>query len=98
MTAIITAPDGRTYEWTSGGLEPVFVAEQVRTSAAHATPHIGHALLVARLEPVMGGEPMAQVRLPAGGLVQVAAARICAATNLATRRLGPATASARRTA
>lgn len=98
MTAIVVGNDGRSYHWISGGLEPVFVADQIRTSSASGTPHIGQALLVARLEPVLGGEAMAQVRLASGGLIQVAAARICAATNLAARRLGPATTSARRMA
>ncbi len=98
MTAIVTGHDGRHYHWIPGGLDPVFVAEQPRSSDARATPHSGHALLVAVLEPVLGGEPMAQVRLPSGGLIQVAAARICAADNLAARRLAPAPTLARRTA
>lgn len=70
--------------------EDVFVAEMPRQRAASATPHTGHALLVAWLEPHgHAGERLARVRLPNGALITPAAAHVCPAEGLARRRILP---------
>ncbi|UXQ89144.1 hypothetical protein [Synechococcus phage MinM1] len=97
MTAIVTGADGRPYMHRTAR-EEVFVAEMPRASSdPRATPHTGHALLVAWLDPVRPSDhPRAMVRCPDGRLLQVDAGAVCAADNLAGRRLGPAGPQARR--
>lgn len=91
MTAIVTGADGRPYMHRVAR-EPVFVAEQPRPSSdPRTTPHLGHALLVAWLDPLCPGHaPHAMVRRPDGRLLQVDASTVFPAENLADRRLGPA--------
>lgn len=98
MTAIVTAADGRLYQHVTAPREAVFVADMPRiTSNPRATPHTGLALLLGYLDPVQpGGERLARLRLPNGRLVEMRASAICPATNLATRRLGPAPIDLRR--
>lgn len=89
MTAFVTGADGRTYQHRTAEPEPVFIAEQPRIGSACGTPHSGHATLLAWLEPMMGGERLARVRMRGGGLVEVRASAICPAAGLATRRILP---------
>lgn len=99
MTALVTGADGRLYQHRTAAREQVFIAEMPgHTSCAFATPHTGHALLVAWLDALgPGGDDCVMVRLPCGTLRQVRADAVRPAANVATRRLGPA-AAARRTA
>jgi hypothetical protein len=88
MTKIVMRGE-RSYVHRTAGRETVFLADQQRSSDAHAPWHQGNVLLVAWLDPIMAGEAMAEVRLPDGTLRTVPAARICATDNLAGRRIVP---------
>ena len=97
MTSIVTGHDGQPYLHSTTPPEPVFVADQRRATSAAAQAHTGHAVLVADLDPVRPGmERLASVRLPNGRIVPVLACHIAAQTGLATRRILPASAPARR--
>ena len=91
MTVTLHTLGGRQFALRPAEPELVFVAEQPRLNSACDTPHTGHALLRAWLDPVMGSEPLACVELPSGALMHVRASAICPATNLAALRLGPLT-------
>jgi hypothetical protein len=97
MTAIITGHDGRRYLHTATERRTVFVADMPRATNGRGTPHTGHAVLVAWLEPLNpGGEPLATVRLPNGAMLPVRASAICDAATIAARRIGTAAQPARR--
>lgn len=82
--------DGAPYAVVPLPRLPVYVCDRQRSSDARAPAHLGHALLVARLEPVRPlSPPMLRVRLPDGTLRDVVDTRVASAANLATRRLLP---------
>lgn len=81
---------GQTYARRAAAREPVFVADQPRQRSAADQPHLGVALLVEYLEPLMPrAAQMASVRLPDGRLTTVAAAHLCPITAVADRRILP---------
>jgi hypothetical protein len=91
MTSIVTCADGRAYLFTRVEDRPVFVADMPRATSAAGQPHMGHATLLAQLDPVQpGSDPLAKVRLPNGRLVDVLACYIHERGALAARRILPA--------
>lgn len=81
---------GRTYARRRAEREPVFVADQPRQSSAYDQAHLGPALLIEYLEPLMPQhERLAYVRLADGRVLDVAAAHLCPATGLAAHRILP---------
>jgi hypothetical protein len=91
MSIILHQMGDRTFSLRGVVPEPVFVAEQPRTSSACDTPHTGPATLLAWMDPTLGGEPLGIVKLPSGRLLNIRASAIASAANLATIRLNPAT-------
>lgn len=91
MTVTLTQLGDRTFSLRGVPPEPVFIAEQPRTSSACDTPHTGPATLMAWLDPTLGGEALGIVKLPSGRLLNIRASAIASAANLATIRLSPAT-------
>jgi hypothetical protein len=93
MTARVTGPDGRWYLYLSAGLQPVYVAEQPRSSSAADTAHTGFALLCSWLaEERPGADPLprfATIRNEAGETFPVHAGAVCGIEGLAGRRILP---------
>lgn len=90
MTAIVTGTDGRSYVHRMAGEVPVFVTGAAGMAAAPPAIIRGHARLVAWLLPVEAGTWRARVRLPSGQIVEVAAAAVCSAANIARIGIGAA--------
>lgn len=75
--------------------QPVFVAEQPKSSDAHAAAHTGFGCVTALLEPVGAGAPLVCIRLPDGRMVHRVADALADCANLATRRILPQSAARR---
>jgi hypothetical protein len=99
MTATLLHIGGKTFSLRAVAPPlPVFIAEQPCMTSANGTPHTGAATLLEWLDPVMGGVPLATVKLPSGRQMRVRASAIASAANVAAIRLSPATRPAARAA